>query len=1305
MADIDKLSIEKLDVDNYATWRVKMKWLLITKGYWDAVASTAAAPVNTEMDQKALALIGLCVRDHHLSTLSACTTARQAWEHLERVYNAQSNARRLRLRRELTSLKLGVGEPLTKFFARAKAIRDQLNAGGHAVTDEEVATSVLEGLPSEYDTIVTFLTTTNEALDLDIILAKLLTVEQRIGKPEGDTMAFLSHKPGVVRKQPASSRKCWYCGISGHVIADCRKKRYDDSHAGSSSNAFGPGSYGSNDNRGNRHAMQGSSYVKKRSPTHHGAALSAWSEGVQEWVLDSGASHHVTNDIKNLTRIKDQDLARATTIKFGNNTMESAAAVGDVELDTYIASLGFWQRIILQDVLFVPTASDNMLSVRRATKNGAQLAFSGDSCLIKLRGEVIAEASGSSGIYHIYAVPCECEGGADAAVMATSSTVSPQLWHRRFGHLGYDNLVRLARDNMVRGMNIPASAFKEASERTCEPCVMAKQHRLPFGASVMQCTQPMELVHMDLCGPMPVESLGGSRYIATFLDDYSKFSVVRPIKNKSDVTSIAVEVLTYLENQSGYKLKAIRTDNGREYVNKDMSSFLKSKGVAHQTTMPYTPEQNGKAERLNRTIMERIRAILTDSQLPDELWAEAAVTANFIKVRSPVSGFDKTPWELFYGSKPDVSMMRAFGTKVYVHVPREKRHKLQSVSVRGIMVGYQPHSKGYRILLDDMTIITSRDVIFDEDVTESVTVSGSEPKATHLDEPEYHEPETDASTSQDPGDVHPGDESDAEMGDAGVRPHRARQPPGEWWKAQKKARVMVASVQEPATREEALQSENAQDWIQAMDDEMASLHANSTWQLEQLPDGVKSIPCKWVFKVKHDAQGNIERFKARLVAKGYKQQAGVDFDEVYAPTSKYATLRALLALAAAEDMEIHQLDIKTAFLNGELEETVYMQQPPGYEEGEPGTYCHLQRALYGLRQAPRSWHIRLSKELKSLGFEVSEADPGLYIRSRSGGLSFLLVWVDDILIVAPNLLMVQEIKDQVTSAFDARDLGEAAYFLGITITRDRPNHEIKISKERMTLDLVQQFGVAEAKMRHTPLSTGMQLSQDSGEELDMERYPYGSLIGGMLYLSVCTRPDIAHAVGVLSKYMAKPRTTHWNAAKGVLRYLKGTSSSGIIFRGSNTSLIGYCDADYAGDIDTRRSTTGYVFKMNGGAISWSSRRQPTVAVSTTEAEYMGAAHAVKEALWWRKLLNDMSLNPGTVMIMADNQSSIKLLKNPVSSVRSKHIDVIYKFARERVARKEVQFEYVPTEDMIADIMTKALPEKKHVQCCMDMGMM
>lgn len=514
---------------------------------------------------------------------------------------------------------------------------------------------------------------------------------------------------------------------------------------------------------------------------------------------------------------------------------------------------------------------------------------------------------------------------------------------------------------------------------------------------------------------------------------------------------------------------------------------------------------------------------------------------------------------------------------------------------------------------------------------------------------------------------------------------------------------MTACVQEPATMEEALQSEDAEQWQQAMDEEIASLLSNNTWTLEEVPAGVKPIPVKWVLKVKKDAKGNVERYKARLVAKGFKQREGIDFEEVFAPVSKYATLRALLATTAALDLELHQLDIKTAFLNGYLQEDVYIQQPPGYETGGDNTACHLHRALYGLRQAPRAWHLRLKEELERHGFRPSDADPGLYIRAEATDNVYILVYVDDILMTANTVAEVTSVKAQLMSSFDARDMGEAHFFLGMTIERDRSNRTIKLSQANMVSDIVDKYGLADGKTRNIPLSSSVRLSQEEGEPLDTATYNYGSLIGSLLYVSVCTRPDIAQAVGALSKFMRSPTSVHWQAAKGVVRYLAGTKDYGVVFSGSGTTTIGYTDADYAGDIDTRRSTTGYAFIMNGGAISWQSKRQPTVAVSTTEAEYMAAAHAIKEALWLRQLLSDLNLDASTIVIKADNQSAIKIIKNPVTSARSKHIDVIYHFARERVARKEVKIEYVRTDEMIADALTKPVPQQKFVFCRNGMG--
>ena len=315
---------------------------------------------------------------------------------------------------------------------------------------------------------------------------------------------------------------------------------------------------------------------------------------------------------------------------------------------------------------------------------------------------------------------------------------------------------------------------------------------------------------------------------------------------------------------------------------------------------------------------------------------------------------------------------------------------------------------------------------------------------------------------------------------------------------------------------------------------------------------------------------------------------------------------------------------------------------------------------------------------------------------------YLVVWVDDILIAAPGAERAAKVKAHLAEAFDVRDLGEATYFLGMELTRDREARTLKLTQKKLTGELIGRYGLASARARSVPLGTGDKLTKE-GEALDTTVFPYAECVGSLLYLSVCTRPDIAQAVGALARYMAGPTEAHWQAALGVVRYLAGTAEDGVTFGGSGETLVGYCDADYAGDVDTRRSTTGYVFLMFGGAVSWSSRLQPTVAASTVEAEYLSAAQAVKEALWFRKLGGDLELDLGTVQIYCDNQGAIRLLKHPIASQRSKHIDVIHHFARERVARKEVGFAYCKTEDMKADILTKALAPGKFKKCKAEIG--
>ena len=345
---------------------------------------------------------------------------------------------------------------------------------------------------------------------------------------------------------------------------------------------------------------------------------------------------------------------------------------------------------------------------------------------------------------------------------------------------------------------------------------------------------------------------------------------------------------------------------------------------------------------------------------------------------------------------------------------------------------------------------------------------------------------------------------------------------------------------EPETYQEAMGSPQAALWRQAMDEEMTSLAANNTWEPSELPKGTKPIPLKWVFKIKKDSCGNIQRYKARVVAKSCRQRKGIDYNEVFAPVSKHATLCTLLAIIAALDLELHQLDIKTAFLNGELEEEIYVLAPPGYESSNRQGVYRLRKALYGLKQAPRAWHARLQTELDAAGFVVSKADAALYILTADGQQIYLLTYVDDLLIAGKDINLITELKNKLKSAFALTDMGPAEHFLGMKIVRDRDARTLTLTQAVLTSELLEKFRMDEAKTAITPLVTGMVLTRNDGEPLDTQAYPYSELVGSLLYLSICTRPDIAQAVGVLSRYMSAPTMDAWRATMHVLRYLAGT---------------------------------------------------------------------------------------------------------------------------------------------------------------------
>lgn len=557
------------------------------------------------------------------------------------------------------------------------------------------------------------------------------------------------------------------------------------------------------------------------------------------------------------------------------------------------------------------------------------------------------------------------------------------------------------------------------------------------------------------------------------------------------------------------------------------------------------------------------------------------------------------------------------------------------------------------------------------------------------------------------------------------RTRRDPKPPTEWWKVQPPPPPVPAphvpsdseedddpepdhalgssTLPLPRSLTEAKRRPNGHLWLAAAQEEMNAHHANGTWKLVQLPPGKHAIGSSWVFKEKNDADGGLERLKMRLVARGDRQRFGIDYTEVFAPTSRMAAIRLILAIAAIEDLHLRSIDISHAFTHGELEEEIYMKQAEGFEEFGPEWVYLLLKSLYGLKQAARMWNKKLHETLVKIGFKRLQSDASIYIYVRDGVRIILPIFVDDITLATKSKATADAIVAELSSHFKLRDLGETAFLLGIKIIRDRSKRMITLCQRQYIVDTLDRYGLADCKPVTTPLDPGFSLTKAMGpttaaDIATMKRTPYLSAVGALMYLATTTRPDIAFAVGVLARFNADPGIQHWTAVKHLFRYVKGTMDLKLVYGpdpSSNELFTSFTDADHAGNKDNGRSTGGYLVRFGTGAISWSSKLQSLVALSTTEAEYIAAVEAGKEIMWMRHILGEFGYDvskPSTLRV--DNQSAISVAKNPEHHGRMKHMDLRFYWLRDSVEAGHIDPVFLPTAEMPADLLTKALPRAK-----------
>jgi hypothetical protein len=496
------------------------------------------------------------------------------------------------------------------------------------------------------------------------------------------------------------------------------------------------------------------------------------------------------------------------------------------------------------------------------------------------------------------------------------------------------------------------------------------------------------------------------------------------------------------------------------------------------------------------------------------------------------------------------------------------------------------------------------------------------------------------------------------------------------------------SFLEPLKVEDALQDA---DWVMAMQEELNNFKRNEVWSLVERPKQ-NVVGTKWVFRNKQDENGVVTRNKARLVAKGYSQVEGLDFDQTFAPVARLESIRILVAYATHHNFKLYQMDVKSAFLNGPIKEEVYVEQPPGFEEeAYPNHVYKLHKALYGLKQAPRAWYECLRDFLIENGFKIGKADSTLFTRKVGNDLFVCQIYVDDIIFGSTNKGCCDEFSQTMVKRFEMSMMGELNFFLGFQVKQLKEG--TFLCQTKYTHDILKKFNMENAKPIKTPMGTNGHLDLDIGGK-SVDQKVYRSMIGSLLYLCA-SRPDIMLSVCLCARFQSNPKECHLRAVKRIMRYLVHTSHLGLWYpKGSNFKLVGYSDADYAGCKIDRKSTSGTCQFLGKSLVSWASKKQNSVALSTAEAEYVAAAHCCAQLLWMRQTLKDYGYTLNRIPLLCDNESAIKIAENPCEHSRTKHIDIRHHFLRDHNLKGDIEISHVRTNDQVADIFTKPLDEKR-----------
>ncbi|GKC42952.1 retrovirus-related pol polyprotein from transposon TNT 1-94, partial [Tanacetum coccineum] len=896
-------------------------------------------------------------------------------------------------------------------------------------------------------------------------------------------------------------------------------------------------------------------------------------------------------------------------------------------------------------VYYVEGLRHNLFFVGQFCDSDLEIAFRKHTCFVRdLDGVDLIQGNRGTNLYTIFVE--DMMRSSPICLLSKASKNKSWLWHRHLNHLNFGTLNDLARKDLVRGL--PRLKFDK--DHLCSTCQLRKSRKSTHKPKTINTiTEVLHTLHMDLCGPLRVQSINGEKHILVIVDDYSRFTWVKFFRSKDETSAFVINLLKQL--QVGH--------------NKTVS-------ITHEKTVPRTPQQNDVVERRNHTLVEDARTMLIFFKAPLFLWAKVVASACYTQNRSFIHTLhDKTPYKLVHDKKPDLLFLRIFVALCYPTNDSEDLGKLKAKADIGFFVGYAPNRKGYRIYNKrTRQIMETIHVIFDELTWQTAPVlsspgpapnfltpgpisSGLVPNLAHAIPyvpPTTNELETlfqpmfDEYFKNPPAArlVPPTLAAQVPVNQTGpsvsisVNPDAPLESYSPSSTDHQSSSVHIGVAAEHSVEVNPFAPADPKPFVNVFAPEPSSKASSSRYpqgkSLQPMPCGAfiilylpppdcaKIIALKWIYKVKLDEYGDVLKNKARVVAKGFRQEEGLDFEESFAPVARLEAIRIFLANAASKNMTVYQMDVKTAFLNGELKEEVYVSQLEGFVDPDrPNHVYRLKKALYGLKQAPRAWYDTLSKFLLAQGFSKGVVDPTLFIRKTGKHTLHVQIYVDDIIFASTDPRDCDHFSNEMSSKFQMSMMGQISFFLGLQISQNPRG--IFINQSKYAKEILKKFDLHNSDPVDTPMVERTKLDEDlSGIPVDQTRYR--GMVGCLMYLTA-SRPDLVFAVCMCARYQSKPTKKHLEAVKRIFRYIQGTINMGLWYpKDTAMALTAYTDADHAGCQDTQRSTSGSAQLLGDKLVSWSSKKQTSTSISSTETEYIAMSGCCAQILWMRSQLSN-----------------------------------------------------------------------------------